>query len=151
MFFLITNIIAGKRYPQIATQFIIGCILYIVSFIIIVNIFSNDIFDQYKYYILALLLVDAAFMVYLAKNNQNNSPVDKEDNTENATDTTSLASNSNGLFNNESASEADDTRISHDISSTGSDNYELFSLTEEEKTEPENTTSEKSISLTTPD
>ena len=69
MFFSITSILIGKYYPSLITQFIIGCSCYILSFFIIKDVISNDCLDEYKYYILSLIIVDISFLVYNVKYN----------------------------------------------------------------------------------
>ena len=139
MFFLITNITIGKRFPRITTQFIIGCILYAISFFIIANIMKGDLFEQYKYYIFALVIIDALFLVYLAKvSNPVNDKVketnDKDDGTtDNNTTDTANVSHSNSLYSPTTISETNDIKVTHDISSSGSDKYEIFSTSESDK------------------
>lgn len=62
-----THIFIGKHYPNIVTQFIIGCICYIVSFLIIRDIISIETYEQYKYYGLSLISIDTAYLVYVGK------------------------------------------------------------------------------------
>lgn len=67
MFFLITHILIGKYYSNIFTQFIIGCVLYVVSALIIHDIVSEKTYQQYKYYALFLIAADTTFIIYKAK------------------------------------------------------------------------------------
>ncbi len=71
MFFLITHIFIGKYYPNLVTQFIIGCVCYVVSFLILRDIISVEIYEQYKYYGMALIGIDTAYLVYKGKSCQN--------------------------------------------------------------------------------
>ena len=156
-----TNITVGKYYPSLFTQFIIGCILYIFSFFMITDIISSDSYQKYKYYIFILIIVDAAFLIYLAKyykttiNNSNTeNKTDQAIVQENTTtDNTSQKPNSNSLYSPSLSSEINDIKITHDISSSDLDNYNLFSTSDEEKKDiivPEKVNSddgEKSISI----
>lgn len=67
MIFLMTHITANKYYPLLLIQFIIGCALYILAFVIVKNIISDNQFDEYKFYICILIVIDALFMIYKIK------------------------------------------------------------------------------------
>lgn len=68
MFFLLTHILIGKYYPNLITQFIIGCICYIVAYFLIRDTVSEEMYEQYKYYGFALVGIDTAFLIYKGKN-----------------------------------------------------------------------------------
>ena len=160
-----TNIAVSKYYQSLLTQFIIGCILYIITFFIITDITSNNTYQKYKYYICVLIIVDAAFLVYLTKmynqnknnNENNNNNMQKMQSDKIATSDTQNTSqkrSSNSMYSPSLTSEMNDIRITHDISSSDLDNFNLFSTSEEEKDiimEDKNTHKETSnLSDTTP-
>lgn len=102
MFFLIAHIFIGKYYPNVITQFIIGCICYVISFLIVRDIISIETYEQYKYYGLAMISIDTAYLVYTGKS-QNSKKTVKSiiehkipivNTTQNTIDVTSTKSNS---------------------------------------------------------
>lgn len=65
-----THFLAGKYYPNIKTQFIIGCTCYILIFIMMMDFYiNNQILTDFKYYILFLISVDISFVAYKTKTN----------------------------------------------------------------------------------
>lgn len=73
MFFLLTHIFIGKHYPKLLTQFIVGCILYIISITLLLDITNKVLYDNYKYYIYGLICIDTIYFIYVNKNtNKNN-------------------------------------------------------------------------------
>lgn len=75
MFFIITNIIIGKCYPNIMTQVIIGTICYVISFFILKDIIPPTIIENYKYWIYVLIFIDVCFLAYLYKYHSVTKPV----------------------------------------------------------------------------
>ena len=72
MFFLTTQVLIGKYYQNVFTQFIIGCTFYMLTFLIIKDIISNNSFNEHKYYILILIIIDASYMIYKIKSYRDN-------------------------------------------------------------------------------
>ena len=140
MFFLITNIVIGKYYPNLFTQFVVGFVCYLFAFFILKDFISPDTYQMYKYYILFLIGIDAIFLVYRAKSQ--NIPTEKiemdetVESTPNSEDTVtegkSLSPSSLSF-----SDEINDLKIIHDIS-TSSDNYSLFSSDVEKTDDKEN-------------
>ena len=66
MFFLITNITVGKYYHNFLTQFIIGCIFYIATFISfsVKGFVTIATYEKYKYHFLTLIIVDVLYLLY---------------------------------------------------------------------------------------
>lgn len=129
MFFLATNIIVGKYYPNFLVQFVIGCIAYIFVIVIVKDLMILPTPEKYKYYILALLLVDAFYLVYRY---QNVKISDKKIDHDDAAKFKNKKSNQD-VDSPQSISlspEADDIKVVHDIMSSETDPYSLFSASE---------------------
>lgn len=143
--------LVGKYYPNLVTQFIIGCSFYVVSFLMVRDICTGCNFDQYKYYILSLIIIDASFLFFKTKStitSQKNSepaePFDFVKMTENISSDLKTGS----IQSISLSSEINDYKITHDISL--SDNSSIFSNSDEKISEKENSTekSNSEISLT---
>ena len=67
MFFIITSIFLNKKYPKIINQFIIACILYVITLIVIMNFSFGSNLNNYGYYAIALITVDILCFMYLKK------------------------------------------------------------------------------------
>lgn len=148
MFFLITHILINKYYPSLVTQFIIGLSIFVVSFLIIKDIFSDYSFDQYKYYVLILVAIDIVFLVYLVK--FKNDPQKTTKSTEaiefiKKTENTSTDLRTGTLRSVSLSSEINDYRVGHDFSVSDDGKESIFSNSEES---PEKEMSEKSLSIT---
>ncbi len=63
MFFLMSHIIVNKYYPGISSQIIIGCICYILFFLIMSDLLSDDICEQYRYYIYTVAIIDVILSI----------------------------------------------------------------------------------------
>ena len=164
MFFLITNITIGKYYNHFLTQFIVGCVFYTITFFIIKDLISNATFEKYKYYFLAVVGIDASYLVYkynttpkslhmLKKNieapivkqpiqSQNSSPIESK--IEKITNdpkceppSKSSTSNNYSDLSIDLSSELNDYRVTHDISSEES-TASLFSMTDEDEDKQKN-------------
>lgn len=104
---MITNYIIGKYYPNLFTQFIIGCVLYIIFFFIVRDLTCDDTFyKDYQVFITAFVSVDVFCFIRNKKHDKVTvKPVVKEATTEEFT-------------------------ITHDLSTTESD-YSIFSTSDE--------------------
>lgn len=133
MFFLITNLTVGEYYPKFFTQFIVGCVLYVIVLFMLNDMVSDDLYDEYKYYIGALIVIDLAYLIYKAKFCEVETEKEKE---------SRKKSRASGDFNSETtelmtdtengsifSSDVNDYKITHDISSSETKNNEgdLFS------------------------
>ena len=137
MFFLVTHILIGKYYPNLITQFIIGCSFYVISFLIIKDILTGCNYNQYKYYALALIVIDASFLIFKTKSKIDSQKpkeateafdfIKKTDNTTSDLKTGTIQSVS-------LSSEINDYRITHDLS-LSDDVSSIFSNTEEKSVE----------------
>ncbi|MEM0354031.1 MAG: hypothetical protein QXW79_00480 [Thermoplasmata archaeon] len=135
MFFLATNIIIGKYYPNFFVQFVIGCIAYIFVIIIVRDLMIFPTSEKYKYYILVLLLVDVIYLIHRSQNvKSSNKKIDEE------TKLKSMKNNQNvdspGSIS--LSSEMDDIKVVHDIMSSETDPYSLFSTSEKSSNERKN-------------
>ena len=135
MFFLIAHVLIGKYYPSLITQFIIGCTFYILTFFIIKDIIDADSIEQYKYYALSLIAIDASFIIYKSrcqtdttKTVQPQQIIEPNNKIENIT--TDLKTGT--LQSISLSSEINDYRITHDLSlsESGNDNS-MFSTSDE--------------------
>lgn len=135
MFFLITNIVIGKYYPNLVTQIIIGCTCYVLSFFIIKDVIDNESFNEYKYYILSLIAADFVFIAYKAKNCVNaNSTKQFHQNImkENKIDNTTSEQKTGSMYSVSLSSEINDFRITHDLSfSESNEENSMFSSSNE--------------------
>ena len=134
MFFLITHIIIGKYYPSLFTQFIIGCSCYVLSFLILKDMISSETFDQYKYYAVSLVAVDTAFMVYKAQSKSTSKHTINQDEiieSDKKPENTSTDLRTNSLPSVTLSSEINDYKITHDLSTSDENNYDLFSTSDE--------------------
>lgn len=130
MFFLITNIFIDKYYPSIITQFVIGCVFYILLFFIIKDIISVDYINNYKYYALILVIVDFIFIIYKAKTSYDNIQVSStfiDINPVNAKSNISSKGNSGTNTNTVLSSDKDDFKIVHDLSLSSDFDNSMFS------------------------
>lgn len=134
MFFLITHATFDKFYPSKFTQFVIGIIFYFVSFMILREIIDGDIYEEYKFHLVSLLIIDASYLVYL-HNFSNKNTNDKSDITTVQThdnsstismflkDNTDVKKNDGSLDDDMYIlSEMNDFRVIHDVSDTEHDN-----------------------------
>ena len=133
MFFLITNIAIGKYYSKFFTQFIIGCVCYILAFFILKDFIASGTYQKYKCHIFFLVAIDAAFLVYRSKSQNVKTEDFKEDKlvahtNEQENSTTEGKSLSPSSIN--ISEEINDFKIMHDIS-ISSDNYSLFSTSDD--------------------
>lgn len=131
MFFLITHILIGKYYPNLFTQFIIGCTFYILSFIIIKDIITNNIYEQYKCYILPLVTIDIIFLIYKTKTNLESKKISQQFK---ITDRKDNIIHSSTDFSNRSitlSSEINNFKIVHD-NSEQTDKNSIFSISDNE-------------------
>ena len=67
MFFLMVHFVIDKYYPQIFTQFIIGIVCYIITFLILSEFTSYNTYLEYKYHLCSLVGIDLAYLIYVAK------------------------------------------------------------------------------------
>ena len=115
MFFLITHIFIGKYYPNVVTQFIIGCICYVVSFLIISDVISHETYEQYKYYGLSLIGIDTAYLIYIGKTQKSNNTIvqtiQPKTLTRTVSQTTTNTTTSNNVSNISLSSEINDYKI----------------------------------------
>ncbi len=77
MFFLLTNIAIGKKYPSITTNFIIGLIAYLITIAIFVKVIGKIKAQSYIYYLVGIVIIDTAFLIYQYK--FNSKKIKKED------------------------------------------------------------------------
>jgi hypothetical protein len=146
MFFLFTHMLIGKYYPSLITQFIIGCICYFLTFLIIRDIINNNCIEQYKYYALLLIAVDTSFIIYKAKCQIDSTKMvqpyetDKSNNNNDNTTTDLKTGNfRTGSFQTASfhsvslSSEINDFKITHDLSLSESNNDNTMFSTSDEK------------------
>jgi hypothetical protein len=141
-----TNMSIGKYYPNICTIFMVGCLLYVVSFFIIKDLLTDDGYQKYKSYIWSLIIIDFVYLIYIAKYANHNKkmsqidisiPPSKEmfEKSENDSDSITLSS------------EIDDIRLTHDIETTSND-FSIFSTSDIEKNSAsEKTTDNKSTTV----
>ena len=135
MFFLITHVLMNKYYPSLITQFIIGCTFYILTFFIIKDIIDADSIEQYKYYALSLIAIDASFIIYKAKCQPDSTkPIQPQQIIEpkNKIENISTDLKTGTLQSVSLSSEINDYRITHDLSlsESGNDNS-MFSTSDE--------------------
>jgi len=71
MFFLTVHFIVDKYYPQIFSQFIIGVVCYIITYLILSEFISVATYNEYKYYLGSLVSIDLAYLIYIAKYQKN--------------------------------------------------------------------------------
>lgn len=138
MFFLTTHILIGKYYPNLLTQFIIGCTFYIVSFFIIKDVISDDCFDQYKYYIISLISADALFMLYKIKSYRDNQKHNKSESFANhakPNNSTATDTKTTGIHSATLTSEMYDIKITHDLSTQDPNNENNIFSTSDEKSD----------------
>lgn len=148
MFFLLTHIMIGKYYPNLFTQFIIGCICYIIAFLLLKDLYADDFIVTYKYQILSLLLLDIFFIIYEVKNDSQKSKTSTETNqtinSEN-NECTTTENKTGGIYSISLSSEINDFRITHDpsVSEISIEENSLFSTSDEKS--PQTTSSNKNI------
>jgi len=145
MFFLTTNILIGKYYPNLFTQFIIGCACYILSFLIIKDIITLDNYKQYKYHVLCLIVIDTSYLIYLTNRKRHvqniNTQYEKiEPNQKLENISTDLKTGSMPSIT--LSSEINDVRITHDLSLSDNQKNSIFS-TSDEKPQEEDKPAEK--------
>lgn len=135
MFFLITHILIGKYYPNLFAQFIIGCSFFIIAFLVIKDIFSGYNFSQYKYYILALVIVDILFVIYLTKTKMTSKKIVKNSDALDfikKTENTSSDVRTGAIQSISLSSELNDYKVSHNLSSSDDKNsLSIFSNSDE--------------------
>jgi hypothetical protein len=68
MFYLAVNMGIGEYYPSIFTQFVIGTICYIITFLISREIVSQGVYEEYYYHIFSLIVIDITYLMYRSKN-----------------------------------------------------------------------------------
>jgi hypothetical protein len=135
MFFLITHATFNKFYPNKFTQFVIGIIFYFVAFMILREIIDGDLYEEYKFHLVSLLIIDASYLIYL-HHFSNRDANDKSDiiNTQtpvNPSTTSMFSKNDTDVKNNNNASpsyddiyilsEMNDFKVMHDVSDTEHD------------------------------
>ena len=67
MIYLLTHIIIGKHYNNFITQFIIGTIVYIVFYLLSKEFINNTTYNENKYYLYSLIVIDISFLLYRSK------------------------------------------------------------------------------------
>ena len=140
MFFLMTYILIGKYYPKITTQFVIGCVCYILSFFIINDMIESETSDKYKGHIISLIAIDAGFLLYRYKYEKKTPVVISDINNINDINHDSIQNNvpivikprndnkTTSIRDTTLSSEINDFRITHD--SIFSETNELFSTSD---------------------
>ena len=153
MFFLITHLLIGKYYPSLFTQFIIGFSCYVLSFLLIKDIISDDCCDKYKYYALSLVAVDATYLIYRSKSKMDkNDPTEKMSPIDNNTVVENISTTDVKTGSIQSitlSSEINDYKITHELSLSDNDNT-MFSTSddeEEKQQQQKEDSSEKSASV----
>jgi hypothetical protein len=68
MFFIITNKVLNKRHPKIINQIIVAMIIYLISFIAIYEMASDD-FTKYQYIIATIIAFDVVYIGYIVMSN----------------------------------------------------------------------------------
>jgi hypothetical protein len=138
MFFLITNTVIGKYYPNLVTQLILGFTCYMLSFLIIKDVIGTQCFNEYKYYILLLAVADVIFIVYKAKNCMDNNGTKQSYHNilgENKSNNTTSESRTGGMHSVTLSSEINDFKITHDLSLSESNNENSMFSTSDDKSE----------------
>lgn len=133
MFFLITHILIGKYYPSLFTQFIIGCTFYVLSILIIKDIFSGNCYEEYKYQALFLVAIDASFLLYKAKTTIHSKKTNKSPQfTEKETSIEQLSTDlkSGSIQSVTLSSEINDFKITHSISLESEEKNSMFSTSD---------------------
>ncbi len=123
MFFLVTNIIIGKYYPSIITQFIFGIVCYSASFFILRDIITDNLYEEYKYCLGSLIMVDSLFILYQYKYNSVKKNIEENDKQDpspknvvmNTTEPVPKSSMSE-KFDISFSSDINDYKITHDLS-----------------------------------
>lgn len=137
MFFLITHILIGKYYPNLFTQFIIGCTFYVLTYLIIKDIIPNIYHNQYKNYAITLIIADASFMIFRAKKKIDSKKINKQEefneNKEKEQITTDLKTGS--IHSITLSSEINDYKITHELSLSDSDIKKSIFSTSDEKSD----------------
>lgn len=121
MFFLLTHTSINKYYPNPLIQIIVGCILYLITFFIIKDVFDakSSFYSKYKYYLLILITLDIVYIIYITKQIMDANQVDKNTfdksliNKNRAVSTENRSTTYSDLTLN--TSELDDFKIIHDI------------------------------------
>lgn len=62
----------NNYYPNITTQIISSCVLYIILFFVFWDMISMNTMEQYKYYYLMMIFTDLIFFIYLQRKRETN-------------------------------------------------------------------------------
>uniref|UniRef100_A0A6C0LV12 Uncharacterized protein n=1 Tax=viral metagenome TaxID=1070528 RepID=A0A6C0LV12_9ZZZZ len=117
MFFLLIHFIV--KNPNFISQLIMGCVCYVILFFIMKDFVSNKSFQEYKYYIGSLLIIDILFLIY-------NHHVSKKKVDSQIEHIIPLMQETNSSIESNPNSESNDIRIIHDMSITIDDNLEFL-------------------------
>ena len=124
----------GKYYPSLFTQFIIGCVCYAVSFMILKDLIMDTTCEQYKYHVILLVMIDATYLVYRSKSTKDqNISVSHvgHDEPKKKSQNTSTDIRSNSMYSVSLSSEINDYKITHDLSTSDAGANSMFSTSDE--------------------
>ena len=68
MFYLIANTFYRKKFKNIMSMFIYGCLFYGVLYIIMSLVDESNFWDEYKNYFFFIIIIDTGYLIYENKN-----------------------------------------------------------------------------------
>lgn len=134
MFFYAIHNLLGKHFQKAVTQFVIGCIAYVLFTLLIVKTVGTSFLEEYTYLIMIIIILDSMYIAYIINTEHSMNNKRKHIYHKVSMEKT-LNNKSNEIFSNKSihnqtlTSEINDFKITHEASSENNSSS-IFALTE---------------------
>jgi undecaprenyl pyrophosphate phosphatase UppP len=128
MFFLLTNLAIKKYTSNFVVQILVGLFIYIILLLVLKDVSSEETLNKYKYYIIILAVLDIMLLLYMTRKKTKEINLNKK--SEENSDT-----------------ESDDYKISHELSPSSDQNLSSMFSSSDEKSDSDLSDSSMKLSI----